>query len=465
MTLFQDPTRIAEVRRHNEQLLEELQVGDLVQFPRGMYSHWAVYIGDGEVVHLAGEEDDGLGGKMGGKIIDVNHLFSISGEYYTRAYVKVDPFLVVAADCKAIRDNSKDEVWTPLPPEEIKANAIGLLGEADYNLLHYNCEHFATWCRYGQKSSDQAEVVLNKVTAIRNTTVVDLASRAAAADMQSISQAVDQHVAGVAKMANTAGLDVVDIHSIRGRAAEHVAEVANIASSAALVIAQTAGPELEKAVSQISQAARWKGNGPVTADCSVVDQKGNDPVAADDLGVDQKGNGPVMADDLGVDHKSNVPGKADCSGVDQKGGGPVKADCSGVNQKGGGPGKADCSGVDQKGGGPGKADCSGVDQKGGGPVKADCSGVDQKGGGPGKADCSGVDQMSNVPGKADCSGVDQKGGGPGKADCSGVDQKGGGPGKADCSGVDHKSNVPGKADCSGVDQKVDQITGADVDAF
>jgi len=34
-----------EVVRHNATVLEELHPGDLVEFNRGIYSHWAVYIG------------------------------------------------------------------------------------------------------------------------------------------------------------------------------------------------------------------------------------------------------------------------------------------------------------------------------------------------------------------------------------------------------------------------------------
>jgi cell wall-associated NlpC family hydrolase len=30
---------------HNKYVLDELEVGDLVEFPRGPYSHWGVYVG------------------------------------------------------------------------------------------------------------------------------------------------------------------------------------------------------------------------------------------------------------------------------------------------------------------------------------------------------------------------------------------------------------------------------------
>ena len=36
----------ASVVAHNTTLLSQLEEGDLVEFPRGAYSHWAIYIGN-----------------------------------------------------------------------------------------------------------------------------------------------------------------------------------------------------------------------------------------------------------------------------------------------------------------------------------------------------------------------------------------------------------------------------------
>jgi hypothetical protein len=34
-----------QIRRHNETVLGTLKEGDLVEFPRGRYAHWGVYVG------------------------------------------------------------------------------------------------------------------------------------------------------------------------------------------------------------------------------------------------------------------------------------------------------------------------------------------------------------------------------------------------------------------------------------
>ena len=37
---------LSVIDRHNITLLNELEEGDMVEFPREFYSHWAVYIGN-----------------------------------------------------------------------------------------------------------------------------------------------------------------------------------------------------------------------------------------------------------------------------------------------------------------------------------------------------------------------------------------------------------------------------------
>ena len=36
-------------------------------------------------------------------------------------------------------------------------NALARIGRVGYNLLFDNCEHFASWCRYGLSKSEQVD--------------------------------------------------------------------------------------------------------------------------------------------------------------------------------------------------------------------------------------------------------------------------------------------------------------------
>ncbi|XP_062566176.1 phospholipase A and acyltransferase 3-like [Saccostrea cucullata] len=143
---------------HNWKVLNKARPGDLLEFPRGgVYSHWAVYVGDEEVVHLTGvDDDDGIDGNS-----NPSHFFSISGKTYKKAVVKLENFWKVVKDSKAKINNNKDRKYRPRPAREIVERAIRSIGKTGYNLLWKNCEHFAAYCRNGVEWSEQV-YILNK---------------------------------------------------------------------------------------------------------------------------------------------------------------------------------------------------------------------------------------------------------------------------------------------------------------
>ncbi|XP_046566046.1 phospholipase A and acyltransferase 3-like [Haliotis rubra] len=132
--------RAARIKEHNEETLAKATPGDMLKFDRGIYCHWALYIGEGRVIHLAGSEGD-----MNDNVSDVK--------------VREDGFWKVAEGDMVDVSNDKDDRWNPYPPDEIVERANSRLGRAGYNLVLYNCEHFTSWCRYGKSQSDQVDRV------------------------------------------------------------------------------------------------------------------------------------------------------------------------------------------------------------------------------------------------------------------------------------------------------------------
>ena len=63
--------------------------------------------GDEQIVHLAGDDNDGINGQF-----DSGHLFTISGQRFRKALVKVDNFWDVVDGCKAMKNNAKDRKHT-----------------------------------------------------------------------------------------------------------------------------------------------------------------------------------------------------------------------------------------------------------------------------------------------------------------------------------------------------------------
>jgi len=52
-TFFSIYTTADVIRLHNERVLENLRLGDMVEFERSMYSHWGIYAGnDLSVQHI-----------------------------------------------------------------------------------------------------------------------------------------------------------------------------------------------------------------------------------------------------------------------------------------------------------------------------------------------------------------------------------------------------------------------------
>ncbi|XP_013416978.1 HRAS-like suppressor 3 [Lingula anatina] len=143
------------VRRHNQTVLDSLEPGDMIEFHRPMYSHWAVYIGDEQVVHLTGENDGIKDGKG-----DPGKFCSPCGVQLKKAFVRVSLFWDVAGESKAVKNNGKDRKHRPSGCEEIVERALSKLGEIGYNVLWKNCEHFAAWCRYGVEWSEQVDTFL-----------------------------------------------------------------------------------------------------------------------------------------------------------------------------------------------------------------------------------------------------------------------------------------------------------------
>ncbi|XP_046558723.1 phospholipase A and acyltransferase 1-like [Haliotis rubra] len=166
-----------ELQRHNQTVLDTLEEGDLLEFDRGLYSHWAVYVGkcsitkilmqtlvfisccmlntvliifeeydsgNMEVVHLSGDD-----GQMGSNL---GHSCSISGVESDKGIIRKDRFWDVVGDSKCCSVVSRH-----LEPSKIVKRALSKPGEVGYNLLLKNCEHFASWCRYDKEESDQAD--------------------------------------------------------------------------------------------------------------------------------------------------------------------------------------------------------------------------------------------------------------------------------------------------------------------
>lgn len=110
--------------------------GDVLSVNRGLYKHYGVYVGNNTVVHFAGDE---------------NHELSARKAYIQKTtledFRKNGEIQIETRCCESY--SRKETVMRAL-------NAVGS-EKGKYALPWNNCEHFANWCRYGEKKSSQVD--------------------------------------------------------------------------------------------------------------------------------------------------------------------------------------------------------------------------------------------------------------------------------------------------------------------
>ena len=115
--------------------------GDVLSVNRSMYRHYGVYVGNDTVVHFSG----GRGFELSAK----------------RACIR-------ETTLEDFRKNGELQIETrcceSYSRKETVMRALGAVGseKGKYALPWNNCEHFANWCRYGEKRSSQVEQFTRK---------------------------------------------------------------------------------------------------------------------------------------------------------------------------------------------------------------------------------------------------------------------------------------------------------------
>ncbi|XP_036395105.1 protein LRATD2-like [Megalops cyprinoides] len=120
--VYEKSTKTVDMGTYSpENLLNKCKPGDLIEFvATGQYPHWAVYVGDFQVVHLH------------------------------RAEIK-NNFLTDASQGKRGRIANDLYKFKPLNPDVVVQNAMEQVGAKDRELSWRNSECFAAWCKFGKR--------------------------------------------------------------------------------------------------------------------------------------------------------------------------------------------------------------------------------------------------------------------------------------------------------------------------
>lgn len=159
---------------------EFLELGDVVGVVRKralhLYEHYAVYLGNGEVVHYAGTGAD-FQGRVCVQRDTLEHFLKDDDDYFALYFDKSSAVPRKIQVKTAF--NLNDVVWDApycFPPQkafklysaqETVERALSRVGEDRYDLLFNNCEHFAIWCKTGVSESYQVQRVLHLKEIVR----------------------------------------------------------------------------------------------------------------------------------------------------------------------------------------------------------------------------------------------------------------------------------------------------------
>ncbi|XP_031641372.1 phospholipase A and acyltransferase 4 [Oncorhynchus kisutch] len=127
-----------------------MEIGDMIEINRGAYKHWALYIGNGDVIQLVTPD--------GPSRVSFCSFSSSSGSVSCKGTITIETLQDVAAGNTYKINNYLDDEYKPRRTDVIMGEVDKMRGSTiKYDLLGQNCEHFVTFLRYGKSESKQAD--------------------------------------------------------------------------------------------------------------------------------------------------------------------------------------------------------------------------------------------------------------------------------------------------------------------
>ncbi|MDR1144287.1 MAG: lecithin retinol acyltransferase family protein [Spirochaetaceae bacterium] len=113
--------------------------GDILYADRGLYRHYGIYNNNRSVIHFSSAKGAEISAK--------------------NAYIRETTLVEFLKGGELHIDRTIRAVF---PPEEIVRRARRFVNElrGKYDLLSFNCEHFARWCATGELDSEQVKTGL-----------------------------------------------------------------------------------------------------------------------------------------------------------------------------------------------------------------------------------------------------------------------------------------------------------------
>ncbi len=141
---------VSNMAMHKTEEKKQIRPGDVIFVERmGLYRHYGVYVGKGEVIHYSSINSD-FGDDISIHKTTLKKFLDGRNGYYICKFPKRPDI----------------ENYHLFTKKETVQRAYQRLGERRYNLLGNNCEHFAIWCRTNVSESGQVRRVEGVLNAI-----------------------------------------------------------------------------------------------------------------------------------------------------------------------------------------------------------------------------------------------------------------------------------------------------------
>ncbi|KAM6982984.1 phospholipase A and acyltransferase 2-like [Tautogolabrus adspersus] len=160
-----------EYKEQIDEVVSTANFGDMIEFsyPIG-YSHWGVYDEDGYVIHFAVAEEGQLMSKVRSYL---QAMFPVCGDLLLGVTkIRRMPIgEVTVPEGSHVSIGNNRHAFKPTEQEDMRRRRDALLGqELTYKLLTLNCEHFATFVRYGKAVCNQIPAKAKNVECEQATT-------------------------------------------------------------------------------------------------------------------------------------------------------------------------------------------------------------------------------------------------------------------------------------------------------
>ena len=167
--------------------MDKAEYGDVIYVDRGMYKHFGIYSGEGRkesVIHYVKQEGGDVLDCCSGRVAETSLKKFLGGDSEYCVFEFEDPDVLdklsdlfcaslnpfsrrspadigaeILGDAVSFlfdieQDEEKRRIYSS---QETVERARSCIGQGEYDLLTQNCEHFAMWCKTGEKESAQVE--------------------------------------------------------------------------------------------------------------------------------------------------------------------------------------------------------------------------------------------------------------------------------------------------------------------